>query len=85
VTITNHSISVHHQLLHVNPFDLARVRPAPFLYGIYVDMIISRAGESEPVSENLRHQIPIIFLPGDIPCLDNFFRWVYSRARLFGP
>lgn len=69
------SISVHDHLLHVNRFELTRVGPAPFLNGIYFDVIVERAGESEPVSKNLRHQVPILFLPGGIPCLDNFSLW----------
>jgi hypothetical protein len=49
-------------VFHVNSFDLAGVGPAPFLNGIYFHLIVERAGESEPVSENLRHQLPIRFL-----------------------
>src|SRR5712672_4627689 len=43
-------------------------------------MIVERARESESVSKNLRHQIPVPCLPGGIPCLDNFSVW-----RIFKP
>src|SRR5580698_25455 len=72
--ISNHkySIPIHNHLLHVKAFEFACVWPTPFLNRIYIDMIVKRAGKSEPVGENLRHQIPIPLLPGCIPVLYNF-------------
>jgi hypothetical protein len=68
------NISVNHNIFQIKLFGILSIWPALFLVNLQTNMIIaSRAGESEPVSENLFQDMPILFLISGIILFDDLF------------